>query len=128
MAETLGVASSRGVVRFVAVKEEDLATGGMTVAGEIETLAHGARESGEGERAGRKAEVRKRSRSRRREKVEKVEKAEEKSRPPTRDQAGERAPPFPPVPGVGEKSASIIKPEKVQKVGRRRSFLAFLGR
>ncbi|KAH6624833.1 Tautomerase/MIF superfamily [Chaetomium sp. MPI-SDFR-AT-0129] len=38
MAETLGVSPERGLVRFVPVQEEHLASGGKTVAGEVEEL------------------------------------------------------------------------------------------
>ncbi|KAA6406589.1 MAG: hypothetical protein FRX48_09644 [Lasallia pustulata] len=138
MAEAIGVEAGRGVLRFVAVREEDLATGGMTVAGEIEGLAaqghkNEQRESVDGERGGGqgrgggKREARSRSR--------RGEKAEEKGRSLTREQdvmekAGgggqEKVPPVPPVPG--EKSVWDRRAEKVQKVGRRRSFLAMFGR
>lgn len=129
MAEALGVDSSRGVVRFAAVAEADLATGGMTVQGEIEGAMGGAgRESvsADGERGIRMG---RRSRSRRRERAE--EKESQKSRPSTRDQAVGReellrVPPLPPVPG--EKSVLDRRAEKVQKVGRRKSFLAMFGR
>lgn len=130
MADALGVDSSRGVVRFAAVSEADLATGGMTVQGEIEGAAIGAggRESAsvDGERG---ISMGRRSRSRRRERAE--EKENQKSRPQTRDQAqgkGElmKVPPLPPVPV--EKSALDRRTEKVQKVGRRKSFLAIFGR
>jgi hypothetical protein len=38
MAENLGVESSRGIVKFAAIPEENLATNGVTVLGEIEAL------------------------------------------------------------------------------------------
>ena len=147
----------RGVVRFVAVREEDLATGGLTVQGEIEKLVAQGGESGEGERGrgrGRRTKGdggRSRSRRREREKVEKAEEKEkekekEKGRPAVgvgQQQVGgererekeklmgevvrvEERPPVPKVPG--EKSALDRRAEKVQKVGRRKSFLALFGR
>lgn len=127
----MGVDSSRGVVRFAAVAEADLATGGMTVQGEIEGAMGGAgRESVsvDGER-GMGIGMGRRSRSRRRERAE--EKESQKSRPSTRDQATGKeellkVPPLPPVPG--EKSVLDRRAEKVQKVGRRKSFLAMFGR
>lgn len=42
--ESLGVAPSRGYVRFVATAEEDVANGGKTVAGEIDDLEKGSNE------------------------------------------------------------------------------------
>lgn len=118
-------------MRFAAVAEADLATGGMTVHGEIEGAMGGAgRESVSvnGER-GMGIGMGRRSRSRRRERAE--EKENQKSRPSTRDQATgkeelSRVPPLPPVPG--EKSVLDRRAEKVQKVGRRKSFLAMFGR
>lgn len=43
--ETLGVPASRGYVRFVASPEENVAHGGKTVAGEMEDVEKGARDS-----------------------------------------------------------------------------------
>lgn len=44
MDEALGVPPNRGLIKFVPVAEENLATGGKTVAGEIEELAKEAAE------------------------------------------------------------------------------------
>ncbi|RDL40413.1 Tautomerase [Venustampulla echinocandica] len=44
MDEALGVPPNRGLIKFVPVAEENLATGGKTVAGEIEELAKAAAE------------------------------------------------------------------------------------
>lgn len=122
MADALGVDSSRGVVRFVAVAEADLATGGRTVAGEIEVAGQWGGESVDGEGRGRRGEGEKRSKSRKR--------VEEKARS---EVGGEKMvevaverPPVPPVPT--EKSGWDRRAEKVQKVGRRKSFLAMFGR
>ena len=141
MADVLGVESSRGVVRFIGVKEEDLATRGVTVAGEIETLANGGKDEGVGEqsdndRGGVIGTIKRnatRSRSRRRQTVE-IRKdlplREERNRPPTRDKSKVssplQSPPLPPLP-TG-KSALDKRAEKAQKVGRRKSFMAMFGR
>ncbi|KAI0123855.1 Tautomerase/MIF superfamily [Xylariales sp. AK1849] len=45
LSETLGVAPSRGYVRFVATAEEDVAIGGKTVAGEMDDLERGTKDS-----------------------------------------------------------------------------------
>ncbi|KAL8993359.1 MAG: hypothetical protein Q9169_006411 [Polycauliona sp. 2 TL-2023] len=121
MAESLGVTPERGVIRFVGIAEEYLATNGNTVLGEIENLS---RESGEDNANGaqRSGTVR-RGRSRRSSKADKMQIPV--SRPATSDNRITSPPSkSPPIPATREDSPLDIKAAKVQKMGRRKSFLA----
>ncbi|CAL8574674.1 hypothetical protein XPA_000629 [Xanthoria parietina] len=121
MADSLGVTPERGVIRFVGIAEEYLATNGNTVLGDIENLS---RESGEdgGNGAQRSGTVR-RGRSRRSSKAEKLQIP--LSRPGTSDNMA-TSPPLksPPIPRTEASSPLDVKAAKVQRMGRRRSFLA----
>ena len=122
MADSLGVTPERGVIRFVGIAEEYLATNGNTVLGEIENLS---KDSGEDSANGaqRSGTVR-RGRSRRSSKAEKMHIP--LSRPATSDNKlispPSRSPPIPNMPA--DQSPLDMKAAKVQKMGRRRSFLA----
>ncbi|KAL8753715.1 MAG: hypothetical protein Q9199_004859 [Rusavskia elegans] len=121
MADSLGVTPERGVIRFVGIAEEYLATNGNTVLGEIENLSKESSEDG-ANGAQRSGTVR-RGRSRRSSKTEKLQ------IPLTRPATGDNkviSPPLksPPIPTTEESSPLDMKAAKVQRMGRRRSFLA----
>lgn len=121
MADSLGVTPERGVIRFVGIAEEYLATNGNTVLGEIENLSKESSEDG-ANGAQRSGTVR-RGRSRRSSKAEKLQ------IPLTRPATGDNkviSPPMksPPIPTTEESSPLDMKAAKVQRMGRRRSFLA----
>jgi hypothetical protein len=123
MINALGVSPDRGVVRFVGIAEEFLATNGITVLGEIENLRKTSSEDGRTE-SSRLSTIRSRG--------HRASKAHDLA-PGNRDGSGAKssAPPFkhPPLPGIPtEKSHLDLKAEKVQKMGRRRSFLALFGK
>ena len=125
MVDALGVLSDRGIVRFVGIAEEFLATNGMTVLAEIENLRNTSGEEGrtEGSRLSRI-----RSRGRRTSKpqglrlVEGIE-SNVGANPPSPPL---KSPPLPDPPTI--KSPLDIKAEKMQKMGRRRSILALFGK
>ncbi|KAL9038454.1 MAG: hypothetical protein Q9214_005273 [Letrouitia sp. 1 TL-2023] len=126
MADSLGVTPDRGVVRFVPVAEEDLATNGTTVLGEIETLRQ---DSGEENRETTRSNTIRRGRSRKASRPERLN-IQERSRPGTSSDHVPTPPLLsPPVPAIPtEKSPWDKKAEKVQRMGRRRSFLALFGK
>ncbi|KAL8801801.1 MAG: hypothetical protein Q9182_004208 [Xanthomendoza sp. 2 TL-2023] len=113
MADSLGVTPERGVVRFVGIAEEYLATNGNTVLGEIENMS---KESSEDSANGtQRTGTLRRPRSRRSSKPEKLQ-MPLNSRPGTSDNKLTSPPRMsPPIPTM---------PEKVPRMGRRRSFLA----
>ncbi|KAI9810750.1 MAG: hypothetical protein M1827_006088 [Pycnora praestabilis] len=124
MTDALGVAADRGVIKFVSVAEENLATNGQTVLGEIEALDRQQQE----ETGGIKRSLTSKSR-----KNKSMQALKERSSPvpgvitpPLSPAAPEIPIPLPPMPT--EKSKMDIKAEKVQKMGRRRSFLAMFGK
>lgn len=126
MNDSLGVSHDRGVVRFVGIGEEYLGTNGMTVLGEIESLSRGEDNGGETTRSNTIRRGRSRKVPNPKELV-----LQEKSRRPSPTAAKAPSPPLksPPMPAVPiEKSALDKKAEKVQKMGRRRSFLSMFGK
>ncbi|KAL8816423.1 MAG: hypothetical protein Q9223_004563 [Gallowayella weberi] len=113
MADSLGVTPERGVVRFVGIAEEYLATNGNTVLGEIENMGKEASE--DSANGTQRTGTLRRARSRRSSKPEKLQ-MPFNSRPGTSDNkvtSPQRM--SPPIPTI---------PEKVPRMGRRRSFLA----
>ncbi|KAL8736910.1 MAG: hypothetical protein Q9181_002206 [Wetmoreana brouardii] len=122
MADSLGVNPDRGVVRFVAMPEENLATNGNTVLGEIENLNRetGADNGADAKRSG----TLRRKLSRQVSRPEKLH-LQESSRPGTSERVPSPALKSPPVPALPE-DVSLMdkKAEKMRKMGRRRSFLA----
>ncbi|KAL8676659.1 MAG: hypothetical protein Q9186_006843 [Xanthomendoza sp. 1 TL-2023] len=123
MAESLGVTPERGVVRFVGIAEEYLATNGNTVLGEIENMS---KESSEDSANGtQRTGTLRRGRSRRSSKPEKLQ-MPLNSRPGTSDvKITSPQQMSPPIPARSEEAIPMDKkPEKVQRMGRRRSFLA----
>lgn len=125
MIDALGVPSERGVVRFVGIPEEYLATNGMTVLGEIESLR---KTFGEERRTDSSRLSTIRSRGRRASKAQGLGPGEEKG---STFRARSPTPPLesPPLPSIALKRSHLdFKTEKVQKMGRRRSFMALFGR
>ncbi|KAL8906827.1 MAG: hypothetical protein Q9171_006107 [Xanthocarpia ochracea] len=127
MADSLGVTPERGVVRFVGISEEYLATNGNTVLGDIENLS---KESSEDSTNGaQRPGTLRRGRSRRSSKPEKLQIP--LTRPATSDSKvivpPLKSPPLksPPIPAMPEEPHPLDKKaEKVHRMGRRRSFLA----
>lgn len=125
MVDSLGVPPERGVVRFVGIPEEFLATNGMTVLGEIENLGKTSSEDSRTE-SSRLNTIR--SRSRRTPKPQGLLLEEENGLGPG---AGSVTPPLqtPSPPHLSAKKSYLnIKTEKVKKMGRRRSFMALFGK
>ncbi|KAL8713437.1 MAG: hypothetical protein Q9225_006781 [Loekoesia sp. 1 TL-2023] len=118
MSELLGVTPDRGIIRFVGISEEYLATNGNTVQGEIDNLS---KESSEDTTDTKRSNTLRRGRSRKSSKPEKLN-LQERSRPGTSDKIPSPALQSPPMPR--EMSPLDKKAEKVHKMGRRRSFLA----
>ncbi|KAL8949088.1 MAG: hypothetical protein Q9222_004778 [Ikaeria aurantiellina] len=132
MSDSLGVTPDRGIVRFVGISEEYLATNGNTVLGEIENLSKNSSEDSNGAVERKQSKSVRRGLSRKSSKPEKLklQPQERFSRPGTSDnkmasppfQPALKSPPIPEMPR--EPSPMDRKAEKVQKIGRRRSFLA----
>lgn len=119
MIDSLGVPPERGVVRFVGIPEEFLATNGMTVLGEIENLR---KTSSEGSRTESSRMSTIRSRSRRTPKPQGL---------PLEHGTGSKsgAGSFTPPSNVSTKQSHLnIKTEQAKKMSRRRSFMALFGK
>ncbi|KAL8698361.1 MAG: hypothetical protein Q9201_006618 [Fulgogasparrea decipioides] len=122
MSDSLGVNPDRGVVRFVAMPEENLATNGNTVLGEIENLNREISEEN-GADAKRSGTLR-RKLSRQVSRPEKLY-LQERSRPGTSDRVPSPALKSPSIPAMPEEAGPMDKKaERMRKMGRRRSFLA----
>lgn len=120
--------ATRGVVRFIAVAEENLGTGGVTVLGEIESLSKGPSKEKIEEKA--KADGKATTHRRRtaagngkqpESKGKRAAEAEEKS-----GEAVLQVPRMPEVPT--EKSELDVRAERMQKMGKRKSFLQMFGK
>lgn len=125
MIDSLGVSPERGVVRFVGIPEEFLATNGMTVLGEIENLGKTSSEDSRTE-SSRLSTIR--SRSRRAPKPQRLVLQEGNALKPEEESL---TPPLqtPSPPHLSAKKSQLnIKTEKVKKMGRRRSFMALFGK
>lgn len=125
MHDAIGVSPDRGVIRFVGVAEEYLATNGTTLLGEIENLNKTSSEENRNENS-RLGTIRSRSRRTPKPKdlpLREVTPPGNKGAPPTPPL---KSPPMPAIPT--EKSAMDKRAEKVQRMGRRRSFLAMFGK
>ncbi|KAL8860843.1 MAG: hypothetical protein Q9178_002873 [Gyalolechia marmorata] len=132
MADSLGVTPERGVVRFVGISEEYLATNGNTVLGDIENLS---KESSEDSANGaQRSGTLRRGRSRRSSKPERLQipltrpaTSDSKVISPPLKSPPLKSPPLksPPIPAMPEEPNPLDKrAEKVHRMGRRRSFLA----
>ena len=124
MADALGVSPDRGIVRFVGVAEEYLATNGTTVLGEIENLRKTSSEESAVDNHTRHGTMRGRNRHKPSELPLREDSAlkvfDSGPSPPL------QSPAMPPIPQ--EMSLLDRKAHKVQKMGRRKSFLAMFGR
>jgi hypothetical protein len=125
MEESLGVAPNRGVIRFLAMPEENLATDGKTIAGEIEELE---RESTENSTNLQRSLSRVTPKSKRRQSLRSLRGVKNQLAThnehisPTPPLSERETPPLPAMPS--EKSPMDLRAEKAQKMGRRRSFIA----
>lgn len=125
MIDSLGVPPERGVVRFVGIAEEFLATNGTTVLGEIENLRKTSSEDSRTE-SSRLSTIR--SRGRRTPKLQGLALEDGNG---LRSGATSLTPPLqsPPLPHHSAKKSHLdIKAAKAQKMGRRRSFMALFGK
>lgn len=126
MEESLSVPPRRGVIKFVAIAEENLANDSMTVSGEIEELE---KETSENNANLQRSLSRSTPKGRRRQSMKSLRGV--KSSPmPTHKESAPPTPTFnqhdlPPMPAPPtEKSELDRKAEKVQKMSRRKSFIA----
>ncbi|KAL3419426.1 macrophage migration inhibitory factor [Phlyctema vagabunda] len=132
MEEALGVAPDRGLIKFMAIPEENLATNGKTAAGEIEELE--LAENGGRKTTSRKSSApnlhpkgskRKSTRSLRNLPIS-LSTHDEQMTPPPSDHKGS-PPPMPPMPT--SPSTMDKKVEKIRKMSKRKSFMnSILGR
>ena len=127
MSDSLGVEPDRGIVRFVGVGEEYLATGGTTVLGDIET----SRKTSDDEAKPDNAMGR--NKSRRSVKPKDLPlRAQSSSKPGSKvTSPAPLSPPLtsPSLPALPtQKSALDRRAENVQKMGRRKSFLSMFGK
>lgn len=133
MEEALGVPADRGLIKFIAVSEENLATNGKTAAGEIEDLEKlTAEESGISTR--RRSSVGTTTRSNKRKSTRSLKNLrtsanhlqthDELMTPPISERESQ-TPPLPPVPAIPAQASRMdMKAEKVQKISKRKSFMA----
>ncbi len=135
MEEGLGVGPDRGVIRFLAIPEENLASNGKTVTGEIEELE---KESGEPHSSIQRNISNRTGKGKRRPSMRSLR--GKTGTLPTHNESGTHTPtlptivspstmsvdragtPLPPIPT--EMSAMDRKAEKAKKVSRRKSFIA----
>ncbi|KAI9802157.1 MAG: hypothetical protein M1833_002078 [Piccolia ochrophora] len=126
MAESLGVSCARGVVKFLSIPEGNLASHGRTVLGEIELLEKKAVD----ENLVRKQPAPSPTKSPHKKKRSLLNlRARANTLPDharSTPSSPDGSPPVPPIPT--DKSALDQKAEKIQKLSRRRSFLALFGR
>jgi hypothetical protein len=129
MEDTLGVIPERGIIKFVPIAEENLATNGKTVAADIEDLE---RESSEDSSSIRRTL----SRNKKRQSTRSLRSMRRNSPLPTHKEQMtppvtaqgiinvERVAPFPPMPPMpADENFLDRKAEKVQKMSRRKSFI-----
>ncbi|CAG8979664.1 hypothetical protein HYALB_00003895 [Hymenoscyphus albidus] len=129
MEDSLGVAPNRGIIKFIPISEENFSTNGKTVAGEIEDLE---RETAEETSITRGLSVRKNSRrkstkelKRRKSNVQLPTHNEDLTPPLSACETNPTSPPLPKMPPIpSEKSFNDRKAEKVQRMGRRKSFIS----
>ena len=147
--DSLGVTPSRGVIRFVPVADENLATNGTTVLGDMESHSRTSSEN-QNHINGKPQEGTShlgRNKSRRAPKPQELQLNSIRSRsgsrantsynpPPTNTSTAPSSPTSnlsalksPSLPAIPmEKSVADRRAEKMQRVGRRRSILAMFGR
>lgn len=140
--EALGVPASRGIIKFVPIPEENFASNGRTVAGEIEELEKelGEDNPGLGRSASRMSKAAKRQSMRSLRSVkttkggnngynDKQPLSPRSERfgsitPPGSVSEDPRHPPLPPIPT--EKSSKDKRADSVRKLGKRKSFIQSL--
>ncbi|PVH82298.1 Tautomerase/MIF [Cadophora sp. DSE1049] len=126
MQESLQVSSRRGVIKFIAIAEENLANDGKTVSGEIEDLE---KETSESNSSLQRSLSRGTTKSRKRQSMKSL-RGVRSSPLPTHNESAPPTPTFnqhdlPPIPAPPTgKSDLDRKAEKMQKMGRRKSFIA----
>jgi hypothetical protein len=130
MEESLGVSANRGIIKFLSIAEEDYATDGKTVAGEIEELERLSSEEPSALQRG----LSKASGRDKRNSTKSLRKLKSTPQLPTHDEGmtppssgrqfttSPMLPPMPPTPST--KSIHDRQAEKVKKMGRRKSFIA----
>jgi hypothetical protein len=128
MEESLGVAPNRGVIKFLAMSEDNLAMDGKTITGEIEELEKETAENNSSLQ--RSLSIKATPKSKRRQSSKSLRTT--KNMLPTHDEHASPTPPVsdreretPPLPAIpSEKSIMDQRAEKAQKMGRRKSFIA----
>lgn len=128
MEDGLGVAPDRGVIKFVAVSEDNLAIDGKTITGEIEGLEKEIAEKNSSLQ--RNLSINATPKSKRRQSLRSLRNA--KKALPTHDEDASAKSPMsdrtqetPPLPAMpSEMNAMDRRAEKAQKMGRRKSFMA----
>ena len=134
VADSLGVAATRGVVRFIGIPEENLAFNGTTVFGQIENLQKSPNKetfSDVASISGMRSALHSRAASRVQSRRQSISKPPSRdgysfyptARPPSPHLMG---PPIPTLPNGN--NAMDRRAEKAQKVGKRRSFFGFFAR
>ncbi|KAF4631795.1 hypothetical protein G7Y89_g6333 [Cudoniella acicularis] len=144
MEEGLGVTPNRGLIKFIPIAEENIATNGKTLAGEIDDLE---KETAEENANLNRSLSRSHPKNKKRQSMKSLRNLKSSSHLPTHDEqmtlslSEPQSPPLPrlsskfPTPSAPvsapqipsiptEKSAMDRKAEKAQKMGRRRSFIA----
>jgi hypothetical protein len=127
MEESLGVVPNRGVVKFLAMSEDNMATDGKTITGEIEELE---KENAENSSSLQRSLSKTTGKSKRRHSTMSLRTS--KNTLPTHNEHSSPTPPMsarsretPPLPAIpSEKSPMDQRAEKAQKIGRRKSFIA----
>ena len=122
--ESLNVPADRGIVRFIAIPEENLASDGMTVMGIMENQNRASMKEQSLDRRMSRQRMGSMSRPKRSETIKEIEPAEKRrSRSVGSDGAkpNESAPPIPPLPM--DINSLDKQAEKVQKMGKRKSIL-----
>jgi hypothetical protein len=130
MEDGLGVAPDRGVIKFVAVSEDNLAIDGKTITGEIEELEKEIAEKNSSLQ--RNLSIKATPKSKRRQSLRSLRNA--KKTLPTHDEDASATSPMsdrnqvtPSLPAMpSEMNAMDRRAEKAQKMGRRKSFMASL--
>jgi hypothetical protein len=108
MCESIGVASDRGIIKFVPIQEESLAINGMTILGEIERL-----ERQQGEESGTAMNMKRAmTKGSRKSGVFKTKSSIQLSRNPSKANGGTRAVVTPPLPGNGPLDSGVAVNEK----------------
>jgi len=133
MTDSLGVALDRGIVRFVGIGEEYLATNGNTILGEIEALGKNSDEDNRpdaaiGRTKSRRGSVKPkdlRLRTRNSSKISVNVTSPQPSSPPLKSPSF-RSPSLPAIPI--QKSTLDRNAETMQTMGRRKSFFSLFGK